>query len=812
MSAAGTLSDLRSSRPVSLETGLRVVRDRARAIDGVLAGIVDESLGASPGIALVAVGGYGRGELSPRSDVDVVILGGDRLTAATVRSLLYPLWDAGWQVGHATRSPKEAVAAARADLAAATSLLSARFVAGERELFEELERRRARWLELKRKTVVRRILSALRDRHDSGDRAGWMLAPDLKEDAGGLRDVHTLCWLRAIHPVTPVDVDLDGPVNVLLAVREILHELFGRKRDLCRMDVQPRVAAALHTDADELMRRVHGAARIIEYGVQRATLNVAERLLGGPRRSGSAVRLEGGAALYDGTVDLPNGADVTDPATALRLLAHSSLRDRPIAGRLHPSMRIVLASEFTWTAEKRDALLLLLKGPAAAGVLELIDHLDGWTSLLPEWRSVRGLAQHDPYHRFTVDGHSFRTVGEVSRALSDDSPTQAASAELGSLDSLYLGALLHDCGKGSGEDHSIAGEQIALNVGKRIGLPHRAVIEIGRLVRLHLLLADTATRRDLDDCRVIETVARLVGSPRLLRLLFILTTADGRATGPEAWTDWKATLVTDLYRKVLSVMETGELPVRGTAARRAREVESLEPALAGRAIDLLSSLPYSYIDSVSTMEMVDELKLLDTATRSERVSYRFDEAGKNRVVLVLSAPDRPGLLAKTAGVLALHRMDVLKAQAYSTGTGLALQRFVVKAPTGSNLDAIASDLEAALSGRLAIDARLAAKAVDYNPSEPVEVDVRLLPDSASPHSTVVEVRARDRLGLLHAMVAGIADLDLDVHVAKIDTLGSRVVDVFYVRTRTAQRLDREQAEALSESIRHRALRLSMPPR
>jgi [protein-PII] uridylyltransferase len=754
-------------------------------------------------VTLVAVGGYGRGEMSPHSDVDLLCLVPPRsqVAPATLRGLLYPLWDAGFQVGHAVRTPKEAVEHATKDLDAATSLLSARLVAGDEEGFAELLDRRRRWLARSARLLVRTIVDVAQSRRRTGDRAGWALAPDLKEDVGGLRDLHVLGWLEAI-----TGESLDGLAEercVLLAAREALHAQSKRKLDRLRIDLQPAVAAALGFEgddaADALMERVHSSARSIEYRTGRALHDLAGR---GPRRSGVALEIAPGVRLEDGALTLQGPPGVA--ACTTLLAAHAEL-GKPLSAKSLDALDAAFSgvAPERWEDATRDAFLRLLAGHHAAAALELLDHAGAWPLLLPEWAGVRGRAQHDPYHRYTVDGHSFLAVDCIHRALADDEVARLAAAGAGPVDALLVATLLHDVGKGSGEDHSVAGERLARSAAARMGFDRTSIEEIAALVRWHLLLVDTATRRDLDDGAVIEEVAARVGAPRLLRLLYVLTVADGMATGPEGWTPWKALLVRELFRKALVALETGELPARSDVSTRAREVIAFEPALAGRAEEVLATLPPSYLDSATVAEIADDIRLLLRRPGPAQAASRIEEGTEDGLqVLTVCVADRPGALARTAGVLAMNLVTVLRAQAFSTDQGLALQRFVVRPDDPRRMDAVKEGLDAAFSGHVALEARLTRKALEYRPSVPIVTDVRIV-DDASAHSTVVEVRAPDALGLLYAITAGLGDLDLDIHVAKIDTLGARVVDTFYVRNSRGGKLEPEQAGEVARAIAHR---------
>lgn len=760
---------------------------------------------------MIAVGGYGRGELSPHSDIDLLFLLAPKseVTKATLRGLLYPLWDAGWQVGHAARTPKEAIEHTAEDLDAATAILTARHIAGSTDLFDEFIDRRERWIDKDRRSLARRVVDATTERHRRVDRAGWVLAPNLREDVGGLRDLHRLLWLAAIgdESLEPSSA-LTAAGETFLAVREALHAQLKRKSDALRLDLQPKVAATLEADVDEVMFQVHSAARTIEHEGNAIAAGLVGRILGGPRRSGWVKRMGHRISVEEGALTLDAALDV-GVSDAVRLLAAHSTTGRPI----HPKTFARLSTVFdhdgphVWDEETRTAFFELLSGEFCVSALESLDHVGAWSVLIPEWERIRALAQHDPYHRYTVDGHLFIVVSEIGRAIDNDPIARAAAEEAGDLDMLRLGALLHDIGKGSGHDHSVVGEELARSVCARMGLQRDEIDEVAALVRWHLLLIDTATRRDLDDGAVITEVADTIGDGRHLRFLYILSVADGRGTGPEGWSDWKAALAAELYRKALVALETGQVPTRSDVTARAREVEAYEPGLAGRAEDVLATLPPSYLEATSVPDMVDDVRILLQPPDKGQVRHRvYEGLERGEAAVTVCVPDRPGTLARTAGVLALNRISVLQAQAFSTTAGLALERFIVKVPNGADWSAFETDLEAVYSGRLALEARLEKKIRDYRPATAFAPEVRVL-DTASAHSTVIEVRAPDALGLLFAVTAALTDLDLDIHVAKIDTLGQRVVDVFYVRNSWGEKLTPDQGAEVERSILHRVGRL-----
>lgn len=808
-----SLAELQIPHVLGLSKGAGPAIERARLLDAALRDLIGAALGDAPPLAVVAVGGYGRGQLSPHSDIDLLVLvGGSDVTPATVRGLLYPMWDAGFEVGHAVRTPKETIERAGVDLDAATAILSARHLAGNDELYDEFLDRRRRWLNRDARKLARRIVDSTGQRHQRVERAGWVLAPDLKEDVGGLRDIHRLRWLHALDPHREWPALLDSAEGTLVAVREGLHGHAKRRQDRIRIDLQATVAEDLGLEGDDaasqLMHAVHSAARTIEHHGALFEFEMLDDILGGPKRSGGLKVLSSFARVEDNTLTVPPHTE-PDLAGAVDLLAQRA----HVARHLSPeAIRWVSASFNTaseagkWDETLRTAFWHLLRGPHAVTALELIDHTGGWPALIPEWLRIRALAQHDPYHRYTVDGHLFVAVSEIDRVVHEDPVAAIAAAEAGDIHLLYLAALLHDIGKGSGEDHSVAGERLTLQATARMGLTPSDGRLVASLVRHHLTLVDTATRRDLDDGAVIAATAEEIGDARELRFLYILSVVDGRATGPEGWSEWKATLVRDLYKKTLVALETGTLPLRSDVRVKAEEIEAYEPSLAGRVLDVLETLPPSYLASTHLPDMVDDVRLLLQSPKRGDLRYRLDEGTeKDESALTLCVPDRPGALARTAGVLALHRISVLRAQAFSTAGSVALQRFIAATTKKATWAAVIGDLQAAYSGRLALEARLDRKIRDYG-EQTSAPDVRVLQD-VSEHSTVIEVRTSDAIGLLYGIAAALGDLDLDIHVAKIDTLGARVVDVFYVRDAWGGKLNDEQVAEVRRSIEHRLSRL-----
>jgi [protein-PII] uridylyltransferase len=700
------------------------------------------------GAALVAVGGYGRGELSLQSDIDVLLLheGRDDI-GALADEVWYPIWDEGLKLGHAVRTTREALALAADDLDTATSLLQVRHIAGDADLTDDLagravdqwHKRSKRWLE----DLSRRV----RHRHERFGEVAFLLEPDLKEGRGGLRDVHGLRWAEAARHLI---WDGDDPIlseayDTLLAVRVELHRSAGRPGDRLLLEDQDAVAAALHdASADDLMHRVAEAARTIAWRSDDAWHRI-DASLTGPLgwRSRRDKAIGPGLVLRDGEVHLALAADPAgDPSLLLRAAAAAAAVDTCIhRASLDRLAGAAGALPQPWSAEIRAAFVeLLLTGHRAIPVIEALDQMGLWTLVVLEWEAVRSKPQRNAYHRFTVDRHLMETAANAAALVArTDRP-----------DLLVIGALLHDIGKGFPGDHTEVGIDQVATIAARMGLPPADVALLQSLVRHHLLLPDVATRRDLDDPGTLEQVAQAVGDLSTLQLLAALTEADSLATGPAAWGRWKSDLVRDLVHRTAHVLAGGA----------AEEVRDDFPS--------------------------DEHRALLRAGR------QVVRAEGDRLTVV--ARDRPGLFSRVAGVVALHGLAVLDA-AVTSLDGMALEVLRVESSFGPTIvwDKVLVDLDRALEGRLALQARLAERARVYGGQgkhpmvhEPPRV---ILDNEASREATVVEVHAADSIGVLYRITRALAELDLDIASAKVQTLGDRVVDAFYVRRAVGGKVD-----------------------
>ena len=693
-------------------------------------------------VSLVAVGGYGRREAAPGSDFDLLLLHRGRTDVkALADRIWYPIWDAGVGLDHSVRTPSEATAVARDDLKAALGLLDARHVAGDAALTEET---RSAVLADWRRDARRRLpelAEAVRERAERAGELAFLLEPDLKECRGGLRDVHAMKAAAAAWVVDAPDERVRSAHERLLDVRGELHRRGTRASDRLLLQEQTPLATVLgFDDADALMRDVYDAGRAIAFAsdevwrrVEAAVRPVRStrrwRSRGVDRQQSERRPLADDVVEQDGEVVLARDAEpAADAVLPLRVAAAAAQSGLPISRHtLHRLSAECPPMPDPWPRAARDALVSVLEaGPPAVAVLEALDQIGLLVRLVPEWQSVRCKPQRNAVHRFTVDRHLVEAAVEASRL----------TRQVSRPDLLVLAALLHDIGKGFPGDHTEAGVRVVPEIARRLGLPDHDIDVLVALVRHHLLLPDTATRRDLDDPVTVQTVADAVGDRMTLELLHALTQADAHATGPAAWSDWKGQLVADLVA-------------------RTRAVLAGQPQQSSTALD----------ERQLALAHAGELAV--------------DVSG-DRVTIV--APDRPGLLWRWAGVLALQRLEIRAAMATSVGA-VAVTVFDVSPRFGSQpeWDRVRADVRRAYDDASSLETRLAERERAY-----ARADVRVVPprvlwvDDASEASTVVEVRAHDAIGLLHRLTRALADTGLDVRSARVSTLGAEVVDAFYV--------------------------------
>ncbi|MCW2502231.1 MAG: glnD [Actinomycetia bacterium] len=710
------------------------------------------------GVALVAVGSLGRRECVTHSDLDLVLLHtGQPRVREIAEAVWYPIWDSGTGLDHAVRTVDEAVQVARKDVKAALGLLDARCVAGDRSLADSLGQAvRDAW-----RSNPARWLGELRELTDARWQANgelaFLLEPDLKESRGGLRDAVTLRAIGYAQLVDPPRGAVREAYWWLLDVRDALHRSSGRGLDRLLLSEQDAVAESLGCgDADDLMRRVSDAARTIAHAADNGWRQV-DRWLASRRRLRRRRPVQTRRPLADGVVEqtdevvLARDADpAVDPALALRVAAAAATSRLPVGrGTLDRLSAHSPPLPDVWPEGALRSLVTLLgAGSATVEVWESFDRAGLIERWIPEWGRVRSLPQRNAVHRFTVDRHL------VEAAAAAANHTRRVSRP----DLLLLAALLHDIGKGLGGDHSAKGAEIARGIVVRWGLPEADQDVIVRLVAQHLLLADTATRRDLDDPATLQFVADSVaGDHEILDLLHALTESDAAATGPAAWSGWKERLVADLVRRTHELMGDGPAPA----------AESLAAGLpAALGVD-----PAGLDPEQPAVVKVDGDRLM-----------------------VLASGEH--LLSAAAGVLALHRMDVYAADAAEVAekaTAVVL-RAAPRFGTPPDPELLIADLRRALRGGLRVGEQLSHREAAEAPSGPVRPPRVVWLHDVATDATVLELRAADRRGLLYRVAAALESVAAPVRAARVSTFGADAVDAFYLVGAYADPLRRAEVE------------------
>ncbi|WP_149178914.1 [protein-PII] uridylyltransferase [Streptomyces sp. TRM49041] len=770
----------------------------ARLTDDWLAAL--HAAAAPPrGTALVAVGGYGRGELSPRSDLDLLLLHDGTADPGAVAALAdriwYPVWDLGLALDHSVRTPGEARKTAGEDLKVQLGLLDARPVAGDLGLVAGLRTAvLADWRNLAPKRLPE-LNELCQERAERQGELPYLLEPDLKEARGGLRDATAL---RAVAASWLADAPREGladAARALLDTRDALHLTTGRATDRLALQEQDQVAKALGLlDADTLLREVYEAARTISYAsdvtwreVNRVLRARSARprlraLLGGGKPQPERTPLAEGVVEMDGEAVLARTAKPErDPVLPLRAAAAAAQSGLTLSR--HAVRRLATTAKplpVPWPAEAREQLVTLLgAGEPTVAVWEALEAEGLVTRLIPDWERVRCRPQRNPVHTWTVDRHLVEAAVRAS----------SLTRHVGRPDLLLVAALLHDIGKGWPGDHSVAGETIARDVAARIGFDQADAAVLATLVRHHLLLVDTATRRDLDDPATVHSVAKAVGSVSTLELLHALTEADALATGPAAWSSWRASLVADLVERVAGAL-AGDAPPAPEPPAPSAEEERLA------------------VEALRTGEPV-----LDLHAQSATSAQEGDDPEPVGVELLIALPDQPGVLPAVAGVLALHRLTVrsadlraidLPAELGPGTSSVLVLNWRVAAEYGSLPQAarLRADLVRALDGSLDIRSRLAEREAAYPRRRGVQAPpprVTVAP-TGSFRATVIEVRAQDAPGLLHRIGRGLEGADVRVRSAHVSTLGANAVDAFYVTDVKGAPLPGEEASGLARTL------------
>jgi len=806
-------------------------------------------------ISIVAIGGYGRGELAPLSDIDLLFLLPYKRTPFSeqlAEFMLYVLWDLGLKVGHAVRSVDENIAQAKADFTIRTTLLEARWVWGDQALTDELTDRFKK--EVKRGTGPDFVKAKLEERDERHLKVGdsrYRLEPNVKEDKGGLRDLHTLFWIAKylygvsnIRKLTDLGVIDDEAASrfvkahdFLSTVRCYLHYLTGRTDNRLTFDLQREIAPRLgYTDragataVERFMRHYFLVARDVgdltrifctlleESGNPKPMARIKARWL---QRTIDGFVVDGGRI---GVKD----ADIfaREPIRLLSIFLTALKHDldfQPTVLRAiaHHARRVAALRE---DPEANKIFLDILTHPnGAENILRLMSECEVFGRFIPDFARVVAQMQYDMYHVYTTDEHTIRAIGILNRIeqgkLKSELPI--SSDVIHKIDSkrvLYVAVLLHDIAKGRGGDHSDLGADIALQLCPRLGLTAAETETVSWLVKYHLLMSNTAFKRDLDDPQTIARFIDVVQSPERLKLLVILTCADIRAVGPTVWNNWKATLLKELFTRADRLMRGSHadlgLDARITAAKEQLALRLSDwPERMRENILGLGSPGFWLGEDTDTHErMAHFMRAADEVGEKIAVDFAVDTV-RDATLMTIYTPDHPGLFARIAGALALTGMSVVDAKILTLSNGMALDTFAIHdfeghaIPIDHRTQRIKSRIVAALEGRMRLTQEL-PKVSSRLPSrvQALEAPPRVIIDNlASKVCSVIEINGHDRPGFLFDVTKTLTDLGLQIFSAHITTYGERVVDVFYVKDVFGMKVENETKirqirEALGEAI------------
>lgn len=830
------------ARHVEGASGQESVQAYAGFIDGFLRQLFRLSMedarraGLGPArLVLVALGGYGRGELHPASDIDIMVIYEGGLTPSVQRitqEILYTLWDLGLQVGHSCRSLPDCLAIARTDFPSRTSMQEARYLAGDKRLFQRFQKVLRE--NLYRKDFAQFLETTLAEREQRYRKYGaspYIGEPNVKESAGGLRDIHTAMWLasskfgaRTLQELADKGLindrergAADDALTFLWRVRNEIHFLSAHKNDVLTRDLQLQIAKNLgYVDdgfmlgVEKFMHEHYLHARVI-HRVARRLIARCQETLG---RRGSAARrlrqeaLADGLLVFDGRLHLAEGgirAFHQDPIRLMRVFWHMHRTRAELSIDLERAIEDSLPlvdDAFRRSPEARDLFLAICRNwGRVAQTLSEMHELGVLGRYLPEFGALTCLVQYDVYHKYTADQHSLLAVENLEalapgRSAESEGIAQVLT-EVERPELLVLGMLLHDIGKAKGHGHATKGIPLIKAVAERLGLPPHDAAALTFLVEHHLLMSHVAQRRDIDDPKTIESFAAAVQNPQRLRMLYLLTFADMRAVGPGVLTQWRATILWELYQRTLAHLTGGvpERPSREAVAERVLEELAGEQSRAevGRHLAAMSD---RYCWTTGAQRIASHLRLVEQLEEEEEATDIFHHPELGFSDLVVVTRDRPGLFSLIAGTLAANGINILSAQIHTRSDGIAIDTFQVNDPSGEAVMTearwvrILGDLRRVIRGELAVEALLAERRPRRRREEAVLGAVKVALDNhLSDTHTVVEIKSPDRVGLLYLITRTLSGEGLDISSARIATEIDHAFDVFYLTDRHGQKVE-----------------------
>lgn len=832
-------------------TGREVVEKITALTDDILRGVVAAVFDSEPmPFSIVSVGGYGRGEQSPGSDVDVLFLCDDlesNLVKKSVEKFLYPLWDLKLDVGYSVREIGSCLNMAKRDFTVLTSLLDARTVAGDEQRLEKLwEKLRDKVLPAVTRAFIREKAVDLRERRNRFGDSIYLLEPNVRESPGGLRDLHTAIWTsKVLHRARSLDElkekgvihpqelgRVESALDFIWTVRNELHFQAKRKEDRLTFQGQERIALFLDYRDRGSVRAVEQFMR--DYYLQADTLrHFTNRLIEEARHAienrRKEIDLGGGLYISGGEISASNAESLAgDPGMLLRIftvaaehkarisptLLHTIYQSRPALNGNAAALDEKPLGQLWKLFEYEGGVSYLIEDMHEAGALGIF---------FPEFEALRRQVQHDAYHIYTTDMHSILTVRELERMKRGEAENELplfieVARQIQDWPLLLLIGLMHDLGKGIGKSHAERGSRMMPAIAARLGLSEEQAETISFIVRNHLEMAQASQKRDLSEPGLVGRFAQLIQDEERLKMLTLLTVADQRAVGPEAWSDWKRALLAELYLKALRLLEKGPESWEEMLARRERTSKTLigllHDELSPERIEFnMKTLPQRFFlsrksDNIARCLRVIE-SLRDAAAGGVLVAEHLDAPDGRTTEFIISTWDAPGLFAKITGVLAANSVNILSADIYTRTDGAVLDIFRVNDPAGGPVvdpekwAKIKGDLFAAFTGALNVALRVSRrkkpliniKRAPYRPPR-IEFD-----QESSEKCTIIEVYAHDRVGLLFDITHTLTGLGLYIDRAIIATEVDQAADVFYVKDIFGQKIrEPEKMKRIKEKL------------
>jgi [protein-PII] uridylyltransferase len=830
---------------------------RSQLLDHLVREIYADSLAkgdtGQSNTAVVAIGGYGRGELAPFSDVDLMFLvksRGSQKEAQQIQVMLCQLWDIGLQVGHSVRTLKEALQMGNEDLVSLNSMLDARLIVGSQDLYEEFEEKLSQAIKRSRKTVEEKMLRIIEERHLSQGGTAFIQEPDIKEAKGGLRDFHFIGWIaKAFYPGQKIEQVLQQhqvtaaewtracqSYEFLQRLRNELHFCSDRKTDVLSHSVLTTVAKSFsfrkgrtQKDSEAFLHRyyleVRRIARVLEALTPRLQQEAKPAWL-----ASRLVRLTPGkaAARQPRVVSSPAGAAPEHWMRAFRYgQAGAASLDAAAQAAIRQNSPGFRRSAFATPSIGSDFRAILRNKGKAAPMIRQMHGLGFLGRVLPEFGRLTCQVQHDLYHKYTTDEHTLRALDVLDAiatcSVSKHAPYRKVLNEIHDSSTLYFAVLMHDTGKGLGGGHSAKGAALVAKALDRLGFDPDEGEKVQALVRHHLLMGHVSQRRNLDDPHTIEGFVKVIDRLDVLNMLLLLTYADAQAVAPGVWTDWKDYLLWDLYHKAYDRLMFAESVSEASHADaesvRKQVSVLLKDELGAEALqNHFERLPESYLLYTPAAQIVEQLRLLRKLEGADVVIEWVDHAEQGYSDLILVTRDHPGLFAQIAGGLSAFNLNILSAQLNTRDDGMVFDVFQVGSLAGTHQlhredhPRVEKLLKKVISGQVNIEDYLKKhskpRTADDGPRLSFPSRIRIDND-VSPSATVIEVQAGDRVGLGYRIASTLASFNLNIVFAKLATEKSHAFDVFYVHDKGGGKvMEPGRLKDIEEQLRADAMRLA----